>query len=84
MNCDLSILNSLTNCEEKEQLFADLIRIGLDNVMPLQISKLHFKVDVKSVLRIGHPNNKRGHSDFRIIEIPHFPDFFLNSNSGLY
>ena len=40
-NCDWSILNSLTNCEEKVQLFADLIRIGLDNIMPLQTFKLH-------------------------------------------
>ena len=40
-NCDWSIENSLTNCEEKVQLFADLIRIGLDNIMPLQTFKLH-------------------------------------------
>ena len=41
--CDWSILNSLTNCEGKVQLFAELIRIGLDNIMrmPLQTLKVH-------------------------------------------
>ena len=35
-----------------------------------------FKVDVKSVLRIGPAHNKRGHSDLKTVEIPHFSDFF--------
>ena len=35
-----------------------------------------FKVDVKSVLRIGSAHNKRGPSDLKIVEIPHFSDFF--------
>ena len=40
-SCDWSILNSLTNCEDKIKLFADLISIGLDNIMPLKTFKLH-------------------------------------------
>ena len=40
-SCDWSILNSLTNCEEKIKLFADLIRIELDSIMPLKTFKLH-------------------------------------------
>ncbi len=35
-----------------------------------------FKVDVKSVLRIGSAHNKRGHADLKIVEISHFSDFF--------
>ncbi len=39
-----------------------------------------FKVDVKSVLRIGSAHNKRGHDlrDLKIVEIPHFFLLFLN------
>lgn len=40
-SCDWSILDSLTNCDEKVTLFTDLIRIGLDCIMPLQTFKLH-------------------------------------------
>ncbi len=35
------------------------------------------KGEVKSVLCIGSAHNKRGPSDLKIVEIPHFPDFFL-------
>ena len=35
-----------------------------------------FKGEVKSVLRIGSAHNKRGPSDLKIIEIPHFSEFF--------
>ena len=40
-SCDRSILNSLNNCEEIVKLFADLITIGLNSIMPLQTFKLH-------------------------------------------
>ena len=40
-SCDWSILNSLTNCEDKIKLFADLISFGLDSIMPLKTFKLH-------------------------------------------
>ncbi len=36
------------------------------------LNSMSFKVDVKSVLRIGSAHNKRGHADLKIVEIPHF------------
>ena len=39
-------------------------------------SSFKFKVEVKSVLRIGSAHNKGGPSDLNIVEIPHFSDFF--------
>ncbi len=33
-------------------------------------------MEVKSVLRVGSAHNKRGPSDLKIVEIPHFSDFF--------
>ena len=36
----------------------------------------NIKVDVKSVLCIGSAHNKRRPSDLKIVEIPHFLDFF--------
>ncbi len=42
----------------------------------IEIHEDKIKVDVKSVLRIGSAHNKRGHADFKIVEIPHFSDFF--------
>ena len=40
-SCDWSILSSLTNCEDKIKLFADLISFGLDSIIPLKTFKLH-------------------------------------------
>ena len=38
---DWSILDSVQDCESKLQLFQDLVKIGLDTIMPLKTVKLH-------------------------------------------
>ena len=38
---DWSVLDSATNCESKLQLFQDLVKIGLDTIMPLKTFKIH-------------------------------------------
>ena len=38
---DWSILDSVQDCESKLQLFQDLVKIGLDSIMPLKTVKLH-------------------------------------------
>ena len=38
---DWSILDSVQDCEWKLQLFHDLVKIGLDTIMPLETFKLH-------------------------------------------
>ena len=38
---DWSVLDSATNCESKLQLFQDLIKIGLDTIMPLKTFTIH-------------------------------------------
>ena len=38
---DWSVLDSDTNCESKLQLFQDLVKIGLDTIMPLKTFKIH-------------------------------------------
>ena len=37
---DWSILDSVQDCESKLQLFQDLVKIGLDTIMPLKTVKL--------------------------------------------
>ena len=38
---DSSVLDSVPDCESKLQLFHDLVKIGLDTIMPLKTIKLH-------------------------------------------
>ena len=41
-----SILDSVQDCESKLQLFQDLVKIGLDTIMPLKTVKLHVNVRI--------------------------------------
>ena len=43
---DWSILDSVQDCESKLQLFQDLVKIGLDTIMPLKTVKLHVNVRI--------------------------------------
>ena len=46
------------NCENKLQLFVKLLQIGLDNIMPLQTTKLHvndppwFTPELKNLIKL--------------------------------
>ncbi len=52
-----------------------LTNVDVKQDFALVFSRL-FKVEVKSVLRIGSAHNKGGPSDLNIVEIPHFSEFF--------
>ena len=43
-SCDWSLLDSPMNCENKLQLFVELVQIGRGNIMPLQTTKLNVNV----------------------------------------
>ena len=67
---DWSVLDSAPDCESKLQLFQDLVKIGLDTIMPLKTIKLHvndapwvsaeFKAPIKSRQKAyAHGDTKR-------------------------
>lgn len=57
-SCDWSFLDSPMNCENQVQLFVELVRIGLDNIMPLKTTKLHvndppwFTPELKKLIKL--------------------------------
>ena len=57
-SCDWSLLGSPINFENKLQLFVELVQIGLDNIMPLQTTKLHvndppwFTPELKNLIKL--------------------------------
>ena len=92
---DLSILSSLNDCGEKEKLFADLITITLNSIMPIQTFKLHVNdqlwvtAEFKNLIKLRQRAFVKGQKNFFIYivtvligkENPAVPDFIHPKSS---